>query len=208
MKLLSRLVFALLLCPAAALAGPLEDGKNAFARQDYAAALALFRPLAARGDAEAEDTVGVMYKNGWGVKKDEAAAMTWWRKAAEGGNAKAQYSLGLAYKTGNPPVTKDYAAAARWFLKAAGQGSWQADLQLGGMYANGLGVKPDYIEAYMWYRLEMQKGLDDAHLMEELAAKMTREQIAEALRRASEWRPVSSAPAGPEAGAEAGAGAR
>jgi uncharacterized protein len=51
---------ALLLLPAAATAGPIEDGKAAQDRGDYLAALNLWKPLANDGNAEAQDGIGVI----------------------------------------------------------------------------------------------------------------------------------------------------
>ena len=42
-------------------AGPFEDGLAAAQRQDYATALRLWKPLAAQGNAEAQNNLGVMY---------------------------------------------------------------------------------------------------------------------------------------------------
>ncbi|MGA8713629.1 MAG: sel1 repeat family protein, partial [Roseiarcus sp.] len=45
----------------AASAGPYEDGEVAYRSGDYAAALSLWRPLADRGDAVAQNALGQMY---------------------------------------------------------------------------------------------------------------------------------------------------
>jgi len=53
-------------------AGPLEDGRAAYDRGDYATALRLLRPLADQGNADAESDLGVMYDKGQGVPQDFA----------------------------------------------------------------------------------------------------------------------------------------
>ena len=60
-------VLAVALTPVAAVSGPLEEGRGAFERGDYAAALRLLRPLAERGQAYAQDRLGAMYRDGHGV---------------------------------------------------------------------------------------------------------------------------------------------
>ncbi len=45
------------------LAGPLEDADAAYRKQDYTTALRLFRPLANRGDAEAQFMLGSAKKS-------------------------------------------------------------------------------------------------------------------------------------------------
>ena len=66
------------------LAGPLEDANAAYGKEDYATALRLFRPLANRGDADAQFNLGFMYRNGQGVPKDYVLAYMWRNLAAAG----------------------------------------------------------------------------------------------------------------------------
>jgi TPR repeat protein len=52
--------------------GSLEDGKVAFQRGDYAAAIRHWRPLAEQGEYPAQSDLGYMYEKGYGVPKDDA----------------------------------------------------------------------------------------------------------------------------------------
>ena len=52
------LALAIMALAVPARAGPLEDGKAAYERKDYATALRLLRPLAERGDARAQGGLG------------------------------------------------------------------------------------------------------------------------------------------------------
>jgi len=62
--------------------------------------------------------------------------------------------------------------------------------QLGGMYASGLGVRQNYVRAYMWASLAAAQGLEgSAKGLEILEKKMTPNQLAEAQRLAREWKP-------------------
>ncbi len=98
-------------CPA--MAGPSQDGVAAFRRQDYAAAIAIFGPLAERGDARAQAYLGLMYANGYGVPQNYIEAARWLRLASEQGYAFAQYLLGLMYDKGQG-VPQDYVQAYKW----------------------------------------------------------------------------------------------
>ncbi len=65
---------------------------------------------------------------------------------------------------------------------------------LGAMYADGHGVPLDYVEAYKWLSVAVSRfpveNRDAAVRMRDLlAAKMTPTQIAEAQKRAREWKP-------------------
>jgi hypothetical protein len=134
------------------------------------------RKKAKQGDAEAQYSLGVMHKIGWGVQRDEAESAKWYRKAAkqghagallyapsdddgadwerkaaEQGHADAQYFLGGRYENGRV-VTQNYAEAAKWYRKAAELGRADAQYRLGMMYDAGRGVKQDHAEAEKWLR--------------------------------------------------------
>ena len=54
-----------------------EDGKVAYARGDYGAAFREWLPIAAAGDARAQQVVGLMYSIGEGVRQDDIQAYMW-----------------------------------------------------------------------------------------------------------------------------------
>jgi TPR repeat protein len=173
-------VLALALFGAAA-AGPLEDAQD----------LDRYRKAAEQGDALAQTHLGVLYALGlFGVPKDYAQSVAWYRKAAEQGNVLAQNNLGAMYEHGLG-VPQDYEQAVAWYRKAAEQGDALAQNNLGLMYRDGRGVPQDYVRAHVWLNLaasdtgytEAAKNRDD------VAAKMTPAQIAEAQRLAREWKP-------------------
>jgi TPR repeat protein len=56
-------------------AAALEDGRDAYQKGDYAAALKLLRPLADAGNPEAQVFVGMSYEFGDGVTKNTAESM-------------------------------------------------------------------------------------------------------------------------------------
>ena len=58
------------------------------------------------------------------------------------------------------------------------------------MYAKGMGVPQDYVEAHVWMNLVAARGLERAKKNRDaIAKKMTPAQIAEAQRLAWEWKP-------------------
>ncbi|SEP42856.1 Sel1 repeat-containing protein [Rhodospirillales bacterium URHD0017] len=144
MRLL-KLLLVLLACAVAvpAVAGPFEESVAAYDRGDYATALRLLRPLAAAGDADAQNNLGTMYHTGKGVPQNYATAVSWFRRAADQGVAVAQDNLGDMYSRGLG-VPQDYAEAIKWYRKGADQGYARAQGNLGLMYANGRGVPQDY----------------------------------------------------------------
>jgi TPR repeat protein len=126
---------------------------------------------------------------------DYATAVSLYRPLADKGNAIAQTILGTMYAMGQS-VPEDGAQALFWFRKAADQGNATSQFSLGLMYANGRGVPQDYERAHMWFNLAGSRK-DDTELREhalknrdQVAAKLTPSQIADAQRLAREWKPA------------------
>jgi TPR repeat protein len=112
-----------------------------------------------------------------------------WRPLAEQGDARAQFDLGLLYENGDG-VPRDYAKARQWYEKSAAQGGTKAQFYLGMQAAFGEGGPLDLVQAHMWYSLAARNGHAAATVYRnELARQMTPAQIAEAHKRAREWKP-------------------
>jgi hypothetical protein len=155
------------------------------------------RQLAENGDADAQNALGGAYYIGdvspFRVGQDDKKAVKWWTKAAEQGNDFAQCGLGHMYSKGRG-VVQDYNEAARWYTKAAEQGRVVlAQSALGLMYAKGQGVPQDYVEAYKWLMLAAAHGsTKDANEMDVIRQKLSPEQLAEAEKRAREFKPKTA----------------
>ena len=150
-------LFTLLLLSISAIADDFKDGKEAYEREDYTAAISFFKKSAEQGNAYAQYSLGQMYRQGLGVTQNYKQAVSWYQKAAEQGNANAQVNVGMMYDQGLG-VTQDSKQAVSWFQKAAEQGFTQAQYNLGMMYGNGRGVTQDYIEAYKWHSIAYASG--------------------------------------------------
>ncbi|HAK56729.1 MAG TPA: hypothetical protein DCP38_14775 [Acidobacteria bacterium] len=153
---------------------------------------------AEQGDPAAQNELGSRYYAGRGVEKDEVEALRWVRLSAEQGYGPAQYNLGLMYfrNRGVEGASENDEAAARWYRLAADQGYPPAQAGLAYMYEYGAGIEKDEVAAYMWLELavagttaDFSKRLFSAK-RDELAERLTADQIAEAERRAAEWKPV------------------
>ena len=59
------------------------DGLNAFGGQKYEKAYQIWKPLAEKGNADAQYYMGVMFANGQGVKLNNIVAYAWYSVAAE-----------------------------------------------------------------------------------------------------------------------------
>ena len=149
-----------------------EDGTRA--AQWYTAA-------AEQGHAKAQCRLGQMYSSGRGVPKDEAQAVKWLGRAAEQGDAKAQLELGLHYHL----ERKDFSQAVNWYARAAEHGNAEAQFWLGEMYAQGEGMRVNNVHAYAWANLSAENAprfRNAAALRDEIAAKLSGAQLAEAQR--------------------------
>lgn len=79
---------------------------------------------------------------------------------------------------------------ARLEMVETGFGTAEADIlfELGMMYAAGRDCEPDLVSAHKWFNIAAIKGSSRAaELRAELAAAMSKQQIARALREAREW---------------------
>jgi hypothetical protein len=160
MRLRAVLAFSVLLCSNAAVAG-LKEGYAALSKKDYVTAANEYRPLAERGDPEAQYRIGRMYEFGNGYAQDKAQGIAWIRKAAAQGHADAEQELGVIYATGDG-VKRDDVQAVAWFRKAADQGDATAQYNLGLLYAKGQGVTKDYAQAVDWWHKSAMQGNADA----------------------------------------------
>jgi TPR repeat protein len=163
------------------------DGRQAFNRGDYGAALMVWLPYAEKGSARAQYNISIMYEKGLGVEKDDEIAVEWLNRAAKSGNLIAQQRLAQMYDTGDK-VTKDLAVAHKWYLSGAEQGHVASQKRLGFMYASGLGVTPSMAQSYKWFSIAAQSG--DAGAKRDLALiapEMTAHQIGQGEQLAFAW---------------------
>jgi hypothetical protein len=110
----SLIVAAQMLGGVGAFAGPWEDGMAAYNRGDYAPAIQLFRPLAAKGNAKAQHLIGVMYHKGEGVARSSVRAFAWFSLAAAHGDGDARAKLAEVSKT----MTSDELSQGREMAQA------------------------------------------------------------------------------------------
>jgi TPR repeat protein len=163
---------------------------------DYGAALSWFRKAADKGYPAAQFELGRLYVNGYGVAKDYAVALSWFRKAADQSYADGQFAMGVMYENGQG-VVQDYPMAAAWYRKAADLGNATAQYALGILYYKGDGVPKDLVSAHMWFDLAVARSdklqppisaKNATDYRDIVAERMSKAQIAEAEKRAREWK--------------------
>jgi uncharacterized protein len=121
-------VFTLILLLAAGgcASDPFGQGFKVYKPENAAEALQLVRPLAERGNPDAQFKLGSFYYEGRPVPQDYAEAIKWFRRAADQGNVYAQFNLGKIYAEGGRGAEQDKEQALMWFNFAAAQGDLEA----------------------------------------------------------------------------------
>ena len=141
-----------------------------------------------QGVARAQYKLGVMYFNAQGVPQDSVEGERLLRLAADQGHAEAQTDLGYAYYYGDGGLPQDYAEAWKWCRMAAEQEDANAEVRdmLASMYYHGKGVPQDFVEAYAWFSVATRGWHSAVVHREEVAGKLTPEQLLQAQKRATE----------------------
>ena len=98
--------------------------------EDFAEAAFWYRKAAEQGVSQAQNNLGVMYKDGQGVKQDFCKAARWFQMAAQQNNTLAQLNLGWLYHAGKG-LPQDVDSARYWYSQAAQKGHATAQLNLG-----------------------------------------------------------------------------
>jgi cell division septation protein DedD len=123
--------------------GDVKTGVDKWMRGDYGGAIALWRPLAEAGNADAQFNLGQAYKLGRGVPVDARQAQIWYQKAAQQGHEQAQVNLGLLlYNAGRRQE------AMPWIRKGVELGDPRSQYILGTELFNGDLVTKDWPRAY------------------------------------------------------------
>lgn len=159
MNRIARLLFcAVALATAAPVAAQsVKAGIEAWQKSDYAGAVAIWRPLAEKGDPDAAFNLGQAYRLGRGVPTNLSAAQTWLDRAAEKGHLDAQTTLGLLLFDSGNRVT-----GLRWLKQAAERGDPRALLVYGTALFNGDGLVRDPVLAYAYVSRAAAQGLEPA----------------------------------------------
>src|SRR5690349_5449473 len=151
-------VAGLLICAASSVsAQSVKAGIDAWQRSDYSGAVAIWRPIAEKGDADAQFNLGQAYRLGRGVQTNLATAKTWLERAGAQGHVDAQTTLGLLlFQNGNQ------AEGLKWLKQAAEQGEPRAMLGYGTALVNGDGVTQDPMLGYAYVSRAAAQGLEPA----------------------------------------------
>ena len=139
-------------------------GLNAIDRSHYASAYRSFKPLADNGIAEAQNNLGFLYQNGFGVKRNYNTAIKWYELAAAQGLPEAQHNMGMLNYLGHG-LSQSYSHARRWFSKAADQGLSNSHYMIGLIFFKGEGTQVSPERAKQHFTKAAQLGDANAQYM-------------------------------------------
>lgn len=150
-----------------AVAGPLEDAKAAERRDDYEAAIPIYRSLAEKGDVSAQKRLGYFYEIGWGVKPNWLEAAKWYSKAAETGDADAvrtlsQLGRNWIFKYRDASDADIYALIETQAQKGYAAAQWSLGVMNYRFGAPSREGRRNAAEAFGWYRRAAEQGHPDS----------------------------------------------
>ncbi len=136
--------------------------------KDEKKAVDWFRKSANQSDMYGQYNLGLMYKQGKGVKRDYQQAFKWFSRAAEQGNEKAMTALGNMYDDGTG-VEKDEFKAAEWYVKAAEKGDLIGQCNAAGIFTHPTTIKKNYHNARVLLEYCLKGNPDDDCCLDRMA---------------------------------------
>lgn len=174
------------------------DGKGM--PRDAKLAARWFEQAAAAGHGPSQYRLASLYREGKGVPKDSTLAFQWFDRAAAQGHVLAMHNAAVLLAEGVHGAP-DYAGAALWFKRSAEYGIKDSQFNVAILFARGLGVNQDLGESYRWFAIAALQGDQDAtKKRDDIAARLTKEQLAKEMERVKAFKPNKANPAANDAG--------
>lgn len=186
-----------------------EEGKSAYDRKDWVAAITNLRPLAEAGDDRAMIILGNMYNEGLGVLQNSQEALGLYKRAAtEKNNPEGMIAVAAMYTSGIG-VNRNINTSLQWFRRAALLGNqmgafFYATILFRGNKSATDDIKPDFYNSYKWFRIVSQETeypkfqqMAQAFSKRIAEQKLKPEEVARADKEAADWQPVKVGDIGP-----------
>lgn len=165
-------------------------GITAWQREDYDGAVRIWRPLAEKGDPDAQFNLAQAYRLGRGVPVSLSLAQSWLKRAAYQGHVDAQTTLGLLLFQNNDRTLGIY-----WLKAAAAKNDPRALLVYGTALFNGDGVKADPALGYSYVKRAAAQGLAPAKdTLAQIEATMTPDELGKVTSGSGTAKLAKSAP--------------
>ncbi|WP_284178166.1 hypothetical protein [Rhabdaerophilum sp. SD176] len=164
------------------------DGKGV--ARDGKLAARWFEQAALAGHGPSQYRLGSLYREGKVLPKEPTLAFQWFDRAAAQGHVLAMHNAAVLLAEGVHGAP-DYAGAALWFKRAAEHGIKDSQFNVAILFARGLGVNQDLAESYRWFALAALQGDPDAgKKRDDIAARLTKEQIGRENERVKAFKPI------------------
>ncbi|MCZ8182549.1 MAG: hypothetical protein O9322_06230 [Beijerinckiaceae bacterium] len=164
------------------------DGKGV--PRDGKLAARWFEQAALAGHGPSQYRLGSLYREGKVLPKEPTLAFQWFDRAAAQGHVLAMHNAAVLLAEGVHGAP-DYAGAALWFKRAAEHGIKDSQFNVAILFARGLGVNQDLAESYRWFAIAALQGDPDAgKKRDDIAARLTKEQIGRENERVKAFKPI------------------
>jgi len=128
----------------------------------YDTALQYWQPMADRGHAKSQASVGWMYQSSKGFQQNYTRAFEWYLKAAKQNHEIAQNNLGVLYEKGWG-VKRNISKAAKWYRESAQWGYLYGQFNYGKLLLKGHGVRKNISKGTYWLDLASLQGVRQAN---------------------------------------------
>lgn len=126
-------------------------------KRDMKEIIRLYKEAAELGHTGALFNLGVLYLNGFGVKKSDNDAISYFQKGSKLGHAESCLHLGIFYEQARGGLRQSLSKAFECYTIAAEKGSSEAQYCLGVMHLMGQGIPQDDSQAAIWFRAAAEK---------------------------------------------------
>ena len=107
----------------------LEEARQHIKLKQFSQAKTILLSLASDGNADAQYDLGVLFRNGYILRRDDKQAFYWFEKAAKKSHAKSIFAIGMMKFRGSG-ITQDLKAAEKLFVISAKLGHKPARVKL------------------------------------------------------------------------------
>ena len=121
-------------------------------------AIALFERAASQGYAPSHANLGLIYHSGDGVDLNSEKVLFHYNEAAKAGDFQSSFNLGQIFRKGWNDVLPSYEKSASYYRYGAEYGHVPSVNEYALMFAQGHGVKNDFIESYAWMQYAAKHG--------------------------------------------------
>ncbi|OVE80923.1 hypothetical protein BVY03_05110 [bacterium K02(2017)] len=135
----------------------IKAGIEAYQKDNFHQSFQILKPLADKGEGEAQHYTGLMYLDGMGTEKDLAQGLKWLDLAVKNNQLLAMWKLADIHFNGKG-VSKNVSLGISYYKKAAMAGMVKAQILLGTLYLIGDIIPKNLNEAMIYFQLAADQG--------------------------------------------------